>query len=150
MRLLLVLLAGLLLAAAPSPIAVQSRSGEPVELALADGERALVVHFWATWCPECVVELPALERAVAGCSSAGVRFVAVNVGEDEETLAAYLAEHPLGLTMLRDPKGRAWRRATGRGLPANLIWTSAGQRTDVGPRGEQRWRETFAELGCSL
>ena len=148
MRLLLVILVGLLVAAAPSRIAVQSRRGETVELALADGERALVVHFWATWCPECVVELPALERAVAACSGAGVRLVAVNVGEDEETLAAYLAEHPLALPILRDPKGHTWRRATGRGLPANLIWTPAGQRTDVGPRSEVSWRATLADLGC--
>src|SRR5206468_246473 len=59
----------LLGAAPPAPLEVEGPGGESVALAPRDG-RALVVHFWATWCPSCVEEVPELLRAAAGCAGA--------------------------------------------------------------------------------
>jgi len=138
---LLVLLTG---SAAPRPLALVDLAGAPVELALAPGERALVVHFWATWCPDCVRELPELERAAARCVGRGVRFVAVNVGETPAEIERYRREHAVALPVLRDPKGDAWR-SVARALPANLVWTPEERRVEIGPHDEEGW---VRALGC--
>ena len=130
-----------------APLALADLEGRPAELALGASESAVVVHFWATWCRECVSELPALARAASACAGDPVRVVAVNVGESADDVARWRAEHPFDLPVLRDPDGKAWRRFA-RGLPANLIWTRAGQRSDTGLRTESEWRSTLTELGC--
>lgn len=145
----------LLLAGAPlwlagegdGPLPLVSFEGEPVQLAPAPGEEALLVHFWATWCPECADELPALERAARACEGAPVRLVMVNVAESPEAIARFREAHGLALPTLRDPDGRIWRRFA-RGLPANLTWTRESRRAETGPRDEAAWERALAELGC--
>jgi len=129
------------------PLSFVSFEGEPVELALAPGERALLVHFWASWCPECAEELPALERAARACEGAPVRLAIVNVAESPEVIARFRESLGLTLPVLRDPDGRVWRRFA-RGLPANLTWTREGRRADQGPRDEAAWQRALGELGC--
>ena len=146
-RLSLALLAGALLGAAPGPLALVGPDGAPARLALEPGEKALVVHFWATWCPECKTELPVLGRAAQACEGDAVRVVAVNAGDSAEAVARFEAEHGVGLPVLRDPDGAAWRRFA-RGLPASVFWTSSGQDTAVGPLDAATWERRLAELGC--
>ena len=137
-----------LLAAGPAAIELTGSAGEPVRLALEPGERGLLVHFWASWCADCKSELPALGRAARACEGSRVRVVAVNVGESPEVIAAFLAEQPIALPVLRDPEGRAWRPFA-RGLPANVVFTAGGQRSEVGPLDEAAWRAKLSALGCA-
>jgi thiol-disulfide isomerase/thioredoxin len=129
------------------PLVVSDAAGAPVELALAPGELALVVHFWASWCKECADELPGLERAARACTGA-VRVVPVNVGEPLDVALAFRARHGLGLPLLRDPEGRVWRRLA-PGLPANLVWTPVGRRVEVGPYAPFEWERRLGALGCA-
>ena len=143
-------LAGLLLAAGgDAPLELETLSGDRVQIALDAEEAALVVHFWAVWCVECATELPALDRAARPCSGHGVEVVTVNVGDDPTAIARFLGERPLRLRVLRDPEGDVWRRVAGRGLPANLVVTREGRRTELGPRDAEGWEERLAELGCA-
>jgi thiol-disulfide isomerase/thioredoxin len=118
-----------------------------VTLAPREG-RALVVHFFATWCPSCAEELPELARAATACADT-LEIALVDVDEEPDAVRGFLAAHGLALPTLRDPGGRAWRASVGgRGLPANLIWTEGQRRSDVGPKEPGKWRALFAELGC--
>lgn len=126
---------------------VADGNGAEVRLDLRDGEAALVVHFWASWCPECAHEMPILARHAARCG--GVQVAAVNVAESAETAGAFLARNGPGLAPFRDPEGRLWRRVA-RGLPANLIRTREGDRVVTGPYTEGAWRGVFADLGCKI
>lgn len=139
---------GLLAAASPAPLALVNLQGERVEVALAPEERALVVHFWATWCPSCVEELAVLDRAVQRCAGGSVRVLAVNVGEDADTVERYASEHGLGLALLRDPRGAVFRAVSGAGLPLNLVWTAQERRVELGPRDAARWARELRGLGC--
>jgi thiol-disulfide isomerase/thioredoxin len=137
----------LLAGADEPPLDFETLAGERVRLALDEGEGGLVVHFWASWCADCAVELPTLDRAAQRCAGE-VEVVAVNVGDDPAAIARFLGEHPLGLRVLRDPSGRVWRRVGGRGLPANLSLTREGRRLEVGPRDADGWRQGLSALGC--
>jgi thiol-disulfide isomerase/thioredoxin len=128
-------------------LALEDLDGKPVELSLDAGEAALLVHFWATWCPSCVEELSVLDAAARRCG-AQVRVVAVNVAEDAEKIRRFVSEHALELRQLRDVRGDVWRRLSGRGLPVNLIWTPRGRRLEQGPREAKRWKQILEEIGC--
>jgi thiol-disulfide isomerase/thioredoxin len=138
-------LAGPAAAADEAPLAALAADGTRVTLAPEGGE-ALVVHFWASWCPECVSELPGLAREAERCAP-GVRIVAVNVAEPRATAEAFLARHGIALPLLLDPEGRLWRRFA-RGLPANLFWTAQGREASIGPLDAEAWRARLAALGC--
>ena len=132
--------------AAQPRLEVTGPDGAAVQLALRDGEAALIVHFWASWCPECARELPALTRAATRCAGL-VQVTAVNVGESLAAAEDFLAGHSPGLPLLRDPDGKLWRRFA-RGLPANLIQTRQAQSVVTGPYGAAEWEERLRALGC--
>ena len=135
------------LGAASGPLALEELDGKPVELSLGSGEAALLVHFWATWCPSCVEELAILDAAAGECGDA-VRVVAVNVAENVKEIRRFVGEHALELRQLRDVTGDVWRRLSGRELPVNLVWTQQGQRLLQGPRDAKRWKQILEEVGC--
>jgi thiol-disulfide isomerase/thioredoxin len=124
-------------------------SGQPVEIRPEPNSgRALVLHFWATWCPECAEDLAHLAEASAGCDR--VRAIAVNAGDSAEQVQSYLSRHAIRLTVLRDPGGSAWRTLDGRGLPMNAYWSARGHETDLGPKTREQWKDRFAQLGCTF
>jgi thiol-disulfide isomerase/thioredoxin len=79
-------------------------SGAPVSLGELRG-RPLVLNFWATWCPPCDEEMPALEALHRQQGSEGVQVVTVNLQEAPEVVAGYLAARGLTLPVLLDSAG---------------------------------------------
>jgi len=134
--------------AAEEPVPLATLEGTPVALARREGEPALIVHFWATWCPSCVEELPFLAEAAKACAASGVRIVAVDVGERPDAIAAFLRTHGIEMPVLVDPHGRSWRRLSGIGLPTNVTWSADGRSTEVGPRDRAAWARALESLGC--
>jgi len=133
---------------AGSDLTLLDGEGSPVVVAPAAGE-VVLLHFWATWCPTCAEDLAILEHAASACAPGQVRVYAVNLGEPEAEIADFVREHRVGLPVLRDPKGRAWRALDGRGVPLNVYWSEEGRRTDVGPKTADDWEAEFRRLGCS-
>jgi thiol-disulfide isomerase/thioredoxin len=80
-------------------------SGAPVRLVDLRG-RPLVLNVWATWCPPCDEEMPALEALHRQQGSEGVQVIAVNLQEAPEIVAGYLAERDLTLPVLLDSAGK--------------------------------------------
>jgi len=53
-------------------------AGRPIALETYRG-KALVVNFWATWCPPCVEEIPEFSRLSAEFSGIGIYFVGIAI-----------------------------------------------------------------------
>jgi len=139
------LLAGATLA--DDQIELQTLDGAPVTIDLAVDAQAVVLHFWATWCPSCVDELAVLDRMVSACSAA-IRIVAVNVGESPSTVRRFASENAIQSEVLLDRQGRVFRRLGGRGLPTNYLQSAGKGSTLPGPRSEEAWRELLGRFGC--
>ncbi len=71
--------------------------------------RIVILHFWATWCPPCVRELPALSTfAQEQDPETGVLVVGINAGETPEIINAYFDQyHVSDIQVLLDPAGAA-------------------------------------------
>jgi peroxiredoxin len=83
--------------------------------------RPVIVNFWATWCPPCREEMPSMERAWVRLREQGVAMVAINVGEDEETVFRFTADYPVTFPLLLDRDGVVVERWPVRGLPSTFV-----------------------------
>lgn len=67
----------------------------------------LLVNFWATWCPPCVKELPSLNRLQKKINNKNFSILAVNVGEQSNTVKKFLSPMSIQFPVLTDPEGES-------------------------------------------
>ena len=98
------------------PLVGRTLQGESFDLFEAR-TKPLVVHFWATWCPVCRLEL----GNIAGLQ-ADHRIISVAMlsGSDQEVLA-YLKDQGLDLPVISDPEGKLAGRWGVTGVPATFV-----------------------------
>ncbi len=108
------------------------------EYGLADfAGRVILVNFWATWCPPCRKEMPALERLAQHFQGAAFAVVGVNVGESVERIQDFLqtlAVRP-AFPMLLDPDGSVSQSWHARVVPTTWVVDREG-RIVLGAVGE--------------
>jgi YD repeat-containing protein len=114
-------------AATPSPlpdIALRRLDGSALQLR-ATG-KPVVVNLWATWCPPCRREMPALGAAQA--ANPGVAFVFVNQGEDAAVVQRYLDQEGFALRdVALDPARQVARATQAVGYPTTLFYDARGR-----------------------
>jgi peroxiredoxin len=64
-------------------VRLQSVDGKTVNLADYRG-KVVLIHFWATWCPPCVEEIPTLERFYQQVLDADIEVLAVSVDDSAD------------------------------------------------------------------
>ncbi|MEK9951787.1 MAG: TlpA disulfide reductase family protein [Curvibacter sp.] len=100
--------------------------------------RAVVLNFWATWCPPCRAEMPSLQQLAEIYGPERLQVLALNVGEGPRRIAQYLQSSGLELTVLLDPKSEHARAWGARVLPTTIL-IDAGGRPRRRVRGELDW-----------
>ncbi len=71
---------------------------------LADADGRLVwVNFWATWCPPCRTEMPAMER-IAERHRDRLLVVGVDFGEEQSAVEDFVARYGITYPILLDPR----------------------------------------------
>jgi peroxiredoxin len=83
--------------------------------------RTVIINFWATWCPPCREEIPSMNRAWRALRDAGVAMLAINVGEDEDTVFVFTADYPVDFPLLLDRSGEVIRQWPVKGLPTSYV-----------------------------
>lgn len=117
----------------------------PFELATTDGKTlalasfkgsAVLVNFWATWCPPCREEMPSMERLYQALKAEGLVLVAVNIQESPKQVARFMRDFRLTFPALLDADGAVAARYGVRGLPSTYLVDRAGLLVGqvIGPR----------------
>jgi peroxiredoxin len=111
------------------------RDAEGNEVTLSDLRgQVVLLNFWATWCPPCVYEMPFLEAAHQQMSDNTI-ILAVNVGENADTVSAFLTEYDLTLPVILDRNGAIAQLYRAFQMPTSVIIDADGiiNQYKVGP-----------------
>lgn len=131
----------------PMPdLMVRQLDGSEVALRSLAG-RPLVVNLWATWCPPCRREMPAMQAAQAANPDIG--FVFVNQRESAVVVRRFLATQQLQLeNVVIDPAGQLAARTGAAGYPTTLFYDANGklQLRHVGELSEATLRDKLQTL----
>lgn len=69
--------------------------------------KVVMVQFWATWCPPCLKEMPAMQRLEQKMAGKPFAILAVNMGESDKAVREFLAKTKVNFTVLMDEEGNA-------------------------------------------
>ena len=89
----------------------------------------VVINFWATWCPPCRQEMPSMERMWQKIKDKGIAVLAVDVGEDADTVFEFRGTYPVNFPLLLDLDGSVVKQYPVTGLPTTYIINPQGQVT---------------------
>ena len=89
--------------------------------------RPVLINFWATWCPPCRDEIPSMNRAWGKIAKENIAMLAINVGEDEDTIFVFTADYPADFPILLDADGEVIGQWPVKGLPTTYIVDPEGR-----------------------
>jgi len=97
--------------------------------------QVVVLNFWATWCPPCVAETPALVRMQASLKPKGVTVLAVSIDADDAAYHKFLKDYSVNMVTVRDESKKASTLYGTFGWPETYIIDRSGiiRRKFIGP-----------------
>jgi peroxiredoxin len=110
--------------------------------------QTVLINFWATWCPPCRAELPALQAAYERYGDR-VAFLGVDVKESSDAVASFIPQFGLTFPILLDSDGAVSDRLYQvRGIPTTLFLSPDGtvSARHVGPLTEADIERYLAPL----
>ena len=111
---------------AAKTLPIFDRQGRATDLAKEKG-KLTIVHFWATWCPPCVEEIPALSRFWDQYRTrSDIALYAISVDKDWKTIDDFAKKNPNQLPMYRDPNAATAQRFGTTQYPETYIVNAAG------------------------
>jgi thiol-disulfide isomerase/thioredoxin len=112
------------------PVEVNYAAPE-LELTALDGQQysltdylgsVVLVNIWATWCPPCKAEMPTLESFYQAHQIDGFVTVAINDGDPEDAVTAFVQDYGLSFQIWLDPTYQATDHAfKTNNLPSSFV-----------------------------
>jgi len=122
------------------------------QLAL-DPDKISLVDFFASWCVSCRIELPEMNKLSQQLVTAPVEFVGIEVDEDPQLAAEFLAEMALSFRVIDDQSQQVIGAFAPIGMPALYYIknnTVLGVRYGAIPHIDQVIISDLQQLGLSL
>ncbi len=103
----------------------------------------VLMNFWASWCAECRLEMPGLERLHRELAPQGFTVIGINAREGREAIRRYASGLGLTFPLVLDRDGKINALYGVVGLPTTLLVGRDGRAVAlaVGPR---EWASTPA------
>lgn len=133
----------------PMDMEIIRSNGEKTSLgALAKGQKALFVDFWASWCGPCMANMPKLKTMAVDFKKRGVTVIGMNT-EDMATAAKIGKEQSIAFDWLVEPEGRPFSKMLNiDSIPRAIIISPEGKVLYNGhPADAQAIESAFAKAG---
>jgi peroxiredoxin len=120
---------------AAKDFSVSSPSGGTIKLIDYRG-KVVFLNFWATWCPPCLEEMPAMERLYRKYRDRGLVVLAVSVDRDGAVVPPFVQRNKFSFPIAHDPQMALAERYGVRALPSSFLLDRHGQvaALAIGPR----------------
>jgi peroxiredoxin len=111
------------------PATLKGAPAQSFDVSRTDGHRdslarhrgqVVLMNLWATWCPPCQEEMPALQR-FAQQNAGRVTVIGVDQGEAASVAADFAKRHGITFPILVDEKQQYGRAYAAVGLPTTVI-----------------------------
>jgi peroxiredoxin len=106
-------------------LTLQTLDGETVILSDLRGQ-AVLINFWASWCPPCRNEMPAIQQVYEEYRDEGFTVLALNSQEQETRVAAFAGEFGLTFPILIDRDGAVFDAYRVVALPTTFFVDRTG------------------------
>jgi len=124
--------------------------GETIKLSDLRGQ-AVLINLWATWCPPCRAEMPAIEKVYNEYRDEGFIVLAVNMTYQDafSDIAPFISEYGLSFPILLDETSEVGTAYQLRSLPSSFFIDREGIIREVvigGPMAEALLRTRVEEI----
>ena len=98
--------------------------------------KIVFMNFWATWCPPCREEMPAMQRLWQQQKDNGLVILAISLDSDPSIVPGFVKNHGFTFPVLVDPKMSTANAYGVRALPSSFIIDRQGNMAALalGPR----------------
>jgi len=136
---------------APDFRALDVASGDSVSFREEYGGQVTLVNIWATWCPPCREEMPAMQKLYDALKDKGFRIAAVSIDEGSlKDVTAFTSSLRLTFDILHDKSGKIETIYQTTGYPESFLIDKNGiiVRKQIGehPWGSPANQRIVAEL----
>jgi peroxiredoxin len=104
---------------------VQALGGSSVGLNDLKG-KIVLLNFWATWCPPCRAEMPAIDKLWKKTKDRAFTVMGVSVGEEPSTVKDFIAQQGYSYPIFVDPSGALGTAFGARSIPTTYILDKSG------------------------
>ena len=111
---------------ATPPLVLKDLNGKTHDLKQYRG-KVVLINFWATWCPPCRAEMPSMQRLKTKMAGKPFVILAVDMGETEAEVKAFLPQVKTDFTVLMDKDGRALKAWKVFAFPTSYIVDAQGK-----------------------
>lgn len=89
--------------------------------------KVVLINFWASWCPPCLIEMPSLVSVYKQFKDKGFEILAVNLDENVKPVHEFLESLHIPFKVFLDPKGIAAQTYLVYGLPYTVLLDREGK-----------------------
>lgn len=99
---------------------LESVAGERVSLGRFTGEKAVLLVFWATWCPHCNAAVPAINKIQSRLRDR-LQVLAIDFLESRQKVQSFMKAKNVAYTVLLDSDGTVARKYRVVGIPTYVV-----------------------------
>jgi len=111
----------------PAPnFALETLEGDSLQLSNYEGQ-VVLVNFWASWCPPCRDEMPALEAYYQDHKDDDLVILGVNVKDSDGAVRAFLEDYTVSFPSVLDRDAKTAGAYNITGLPTTIFVDRKGR-----------------------
>ncbi|MHC4884935.1 MAG: peroxiredoxin family protein [Planctomycetota bacterium] len=99
---------------------LETHDGKKLTLSKLKGKRGVVLVFFATWCPGCMMEVPHVKKLVEASRDKGLLVYGVNVQQPLRIVEKFMKEKAVNYRILLDKDAAVTKKYNVQGIPLIL------------------------------